>query len=86
MSFGLSYAIAAAASIASVSLYSKSILKGGRRTLIITIGLAVIYGFLYVILQMQDYSLLFGTIGLFILLGLVMYSTRNIDWYKRDLE
>ncbi len=42
------------------------------------------YGFLYVILREQDYSLIFGTIGLTAALALVMYSTRNIDWYTRD--
>jgi inner membrane protein len=34
-----------------------------------------------VLLQLQDFSLLFGTIGLFAALGAVMYATRNVDWY-----
>jgi len=46
--------------------------------------LAAIYGFLYVSLQLQDYSLLFGTAGLFVVLGIVIFITRNIDWYARD--
>ena len=46
--------------------------------------LAAIYGFLYVALQLQDYSLLFGTAGLFTVLAVVFYITRNIDWYSRD--
>lgn len=33
---------------------------------------------------MQDYSLLFGTAGLFIALAIVMYATRKIDWYAKD--
>ncbi|MGO9584633.1 MAG: inner membrane CreD family protein [Limisphaerales bacterium] len=46
--------------------------------------LAAIYGFLYIALQLQDYSLLFGTAGLFAALAIVLYATRNIDWYQRD--
>ena len=47
-------------------------------------GLAGVYGFLYVILREQDYSLIFGTIGLFVAVGVVMFATRNIDWYAKD--
>jgi inner membrane protein len=35
-------------------------------------------------LQLQDYSLLLGTVGLFVVLGIVMYSTRNLDWSTRE--
>lgn len=41
--------------------------------------------YLYVVLQLQNYSLLFGTAGLFIVLGIIMYATRNVDWLTRDL-
>ena len=34
----------------------------------------------YVVLQMQDLSLLFGTVLLFVVLGIVMYATRRLDW------
>jgi inner membrane protein len=40
-----------------------------------------LYGFLYIILQLQDYALLLGSIGLFVILAIVMYITRNIDWF-----
>ena len=32
----------------------------------------------------QDYALLMGAIALFILLAIVMYVTRKVDWYARD--
>jgi len=59
------------------------VLESGRRTTIIAAALFIIYTYLYVVLQLQDYSLLFGTAGLFIVLGIVMYSTRNLDWSAR---
>jgi inner membrane protein len=46
--------------------------------------MVAVYGFLFVILRLQDYSLLVGTAGLFFVLAIVMYVTRNIDWYARD--
>ncbi|OGB61774.1 MAG: hypothetical protein A2Y94_13550 [Caldithrix sp. RBG_13_44_9] len=49
--------------------------------LIIAGVLSLLYGFLYVNLQLQDYALLLGSLGLFIILSLVMYITRNINWY-----
>ncbi len=39
------------------------------------------YGFMFVTLQLTDYALLLGSIGLVIILGLTMYFTRNINWY-----
>ncbi len=44
--------------------------------------LIMLYGFIYVIIQMQDYSLLIGSIGLFLILSTVMFMSRNIDWYN----
>ena len=39
------------------------------------------YGFMYVILQLQDYSLLLGNIALFIILAAIMFFTRKINWF-----
>ena len=49
-------------------------------------GLAGVYTFLYITLRQQDYALLMGAIALFILLAVVMYVTRKIDWYARDVS
>ena len=82
--FGLAYLIAAAASTILITWYCRSFLAGGVRTLTIGAGLAGVYTFLYITLRQQDYALLMGAIALFILLGVVMYVTRKIDWYARD--
>lgn len=82
--FGRAYLVSAAAATLMVTGYSMAVLKQAGRALLIGVELGVIYGFLFVILRLQDYSLLFGTAGLFLALGLVMYLTRNIDWYARD--
>ena len=84
IAFGLAYLVAAVVTMSLICFYSAKVLKSGRRTFIIAGLLAAIYGFLYVSLQLQDYSLLFGTAGLFVVLGIVIFITRNIDWYARD--
>ena len=82
--FGLAYFIAAAASTILITWYCRYFLGGGARTLIIGAGLTGVYTFLYITLMRQDYALLMGAIALFILLSIVMYVTRKIDWYARD--
>jgi inner membrane protein len=80
--FRWAYLAGAAASTLLIALYCARVLRGGRRALVIAAELVLIYGFLYVILQLQDYSLLIGTAGLFVALGAVMFLTRKINWYE----
>ena len=82
--FGLAYLAASAMTTLLIWFYCVRALRSGRRSFIMVGLLAAIYGFLYVALQLQDYSLLFGTAGLFVALAIVLYTTRNIDWYQRD--
>jgi inner membrane protein len=83
--FSLSYLIAAVAATSLITWYCSHFLGGGMRTLMIGGGLLGVYTFLYITLRQQDYELLMGTIALFVVLGLVMYVTRKVDWYARDV-
>jgi inner membrane protein len=71
-SFSLAYIIAAIAVISLISLYSISILKNNKFPTFIA--------FIFVIIQLEDYALLVGSIGLFAILAGVMYFSRKIDW------
>lgn len=82
--FGLAYLASAGATTLLICFHSAKMLKSGGRTLIVAGLLAGIYGFLYVALQLQDYALLLGSGGLFAVLAVVIWLTRNIDWYARD--
>jgi inner membrane protein len=84
MSFGAAYWISAAATSLMIALYSLKVLRSRSRGGIIAVGLALVYVFLFIILRLQDYSLLVGTAGLFLALAIVMFVTRNLDWYARD--
>lgn len=83
IAFILAYIMASCASTTLITLYSMAVLKSGKRGLLMAVGLITTYGFLYVTLQATDYALLIGTVGLFMALSLVMYTTRDIDWYAQ---
>jgi inner membrane protein involved in colicin E2 resistance len=82
--FGWAYLIAASASTLLITWYCRFFLGGGVRTFMIGAGLAGVYLFLYITLRQQDYALLMGAVALFIVLAIVMYVTRKVDWYARD--
>jgi inner membrane protein len=82
--FSWAYLIAAVASTVLITWYCRFFLGGGMRTLMIGAGLAGVYLFLYITLRQQDYALLMGAIALFVVLAVVMYVTRKVDWYARD--
>lgn len=82
INFRGAYLISSASIIALVSLYAWSILNSSRLAAIVCGALSVIYGYLYWLLQMVDYALLVGSIGLFAALSVIMYVTRKIDWYS----
>ncbi len=81
-SFNFAYIIASVVIIGMITLYAQSIFKNQLLTRILGGMLVVIYGFIFVILQLQDFALLMGSIGLLIVLGSVMYLSRKVDWYN----
>lgn len=83
--FITAYLVASMSTIVMISVYTSAILKSQRRAFLMASALAVLYGYLYVLLHLQDYALLFGSIGLFFILAGIMYITRHIDWYSVSL-
>ena len=82
LSFNWAYLIGCVTILTLIIFYTQSVFKNTRITLIFNGILALLYGFFYSLLQLEDYSLLLGSIGLLIILAVVMYLTRNIDWYR----
>src|SRR5215831_1758880 len=79
--FARAYTIASAAVVAVIAGYARAAF-GGARAGAIAAMLAVLYAFLFVLLHVQDYALLVGSLGLFLVLALLMYATRKVDWYR----
>ncbi|WP_109299894.1 cell envelope integrity protein CreD [Aquimarina sp. AU474] len=82
-SFLKAYIIAGVSVVILISMYSKAILKSLKFMSFIAISLAALYTFIFVIIQLENYALLVGSIGLFLILGTIMMVSRKIDW-KND--
>jgi inner membrane protein len=80
--FNFAYLIASISIIGMIGVFARSLYHNSKVTLTVVACLTALYTFLFVILQLIDYSLLFGNIGLVIILGIVMYFSRKIDWYS----
>jgi inner membrane protein len=80
--FARAYLTAAVATVALIGGYVRVVLGDWRRGLGVSALLSALYGFLFVLLQLEEYALLFGSIGLFFVLALVMGLTRRVNWYE----
>ncbi|HEX9932200.1 MAG TPA: cell envelope integrity protein CreD [Allosphingosinicella sp.] len=78
--FTPAYLVASAGITLLNTAYSAAVLKSWRRAGFIGALLAALYAVLYVLLSLEAYSLLIGSLMLFAALAGVMYLTRNIDW------
>jgi inner membrane protein len=78
--FNAAYAVAAFATIGLITWFVKSLLESSRLSVLLSVALVLLYSYVFTILQLQDYSLLIGSIGLFITLGIVMYFSRKVRW------
>ncbi|MBI4098558.1 MAG: cell envelope integrity protein CreD [Candidatus Magasanikbacteria bacterium] len=82
--FGYAYLIAGVAIIGMVTLFTRSVTKSTRLGVINGGILTALYGFVYVLLQMEDFTLLIGSIGLFVMLAIMMFVSRKINWYGTE--
>ena len=80
LNFDLAYIIASSAIIGMVALYTAAVFENRRIAAMFSGVLILLYGFIYVLIQLQDWALLLGSIGLFLVLALVMYYSRKVDW------
>lgn len=83
ISFMYAYLIASCTSTLMISFYSLSILSNWKNSLSIALTTGALYAYLYGTIQLEDYALLMGSIGLIITLAVVMYFTRDLKSYKR---
>lgn len=83
--FDQAYAIAASATILLLAWYWSWVFRGKGQGALMAAALSVLYGCLYLLLRLEDYALLAGSIGVFAMLALVMFLTRRVDWYQLKL-
>ena len=86
LNFDLAYLIAGVATIALITIYCLHILKNYKLTILQALILLLLYTFVYIIIQLEDFALLMGSIGIFIILAIVMFISKKIDWYGEKSE
>lgn len=84
--FSVAYWLSSGATVALIGLYTWAIFDVKKLAALVASTLTVLYGFIYVLLQLEDKALLVGSIGLFCVLALIMYYSRKIDWYSIGSE
>jgi inner membrane protein len=68
-----------------VAGYARAVLRGTRQAGSVLGSLTGLYGFLYLLLRLEDHALLAGSVGLLVILGFLMFVTRRMDWYQLRL-
>jgi inner membrane protein len=77
------YIVASLATVILISLYSTTFFAK-KLALLFSILLVIFYAFIYIIILQQDFSLLLGSIGLFFIIGTLMYFSRKVKWYREQ--
>jgi inner membrane protein len=83
--FDTAYALSSAVTTVLIAGYARAVLGGMRQGTSVLAALVTLYGFLYLLLRLEDYSLLAGSVGLFVVLAFVMFITRRMNWYDLKL-
>lgn len=78
--FNLAYFVAALMTTALITIQMASVLKNKRQGLLIGLLLAFLYLFIFILIQMESYALLVGSLGLFAILAVIMYYSKKIKF------
>jgi inner membrane protein len=84
--FNLAYLAAFLATNGIITWFVKNISKSKLTAIVFSGILTLFFGFNFVLMQLEDYSLLVGSIGLFIILAALMYVTGKINWFPKADE
>lgn len=80
--FGMAYLVASALTIALVGGYMLGIIKRKKPAFIMVGLLGVLYIYVFILIQLETFALLAGSLGLFVILAMVMYFSKKIDWFN----
>ena len=72
--------------IGLITLFMRTLLRNTRAALFIGLLLTVLYTFIYVIMQLESYALLVGSLGIFVILAVAMYASQKINWYQEKVK
>jgi len=84
--YNMAYIISSAATITLIGLYSTTFMQNRKLVMLLASLLLIFYSFIFIIILQQDFSLLLGSIGLFIIISLLMYFSRKVSWYRAEIS
>jgi inner membrane protein len=82
--FYTAYLVAACAVTTMMTLYSRSLLPSWDKSWYMGLTVTISYVLLYAVLNAESYALLIGSVGTFVVVALIMFLTRKLDWYKEE--
>ncbi|RZI82572.1 MAG: cell envelope integrity protein CreD [Rubrivivax sp.] len=86
MAFAHAYTAASLACTLLLGFYGSFVLQGWRAGTAFGAGIAALFGTLYALLQLEQTALVLGAVMLFLVLAVIMVSTRKLDWYELMAE
>ncbi len=75
------YAVSAGLVLLQASIYTATVTRRFLHSAMFAAMLGSLFGFLYVLLSLETYSLLVGSLGLFIVISLLMILTQRVKWF-----
>ena len=82
LGFNGAYLLSAILTIVLVCTYMYGIIKKRKPALIMGALLSLLYVYIFTLIQLETYALLVGSLGLFIILSVVMYFSKKINWFN----
>ncbi len=83
--FATAFIIAAAATVALLGYYAGTSFQSAQVGVRALIGLGALYLAMYVLMTLEDFALLAGSVVAFAVIAATMIATRRIDWYGRGV-
>jgi inner membrane protein len=78
--YNIAYLIASVSTITLISVFISSIMNNKKAAAMFAAILSVFYGFIFIIIQLEDFALLVGSLALFVIVAALMYFSRKINW------
>lgn len=80
--FDMAYLLSSILTIGLVGGYMLGIIRKKKPALIMSGLLCVLYIYIFILIQLETFALLAGSLGLFVILAAVMYFSKKIDWFN----
>lgn len=84
LGFNIAYLISAVATVGLIASFIYGITKDKKTALLFVGVLCLFYSFIYILMQLRDYSLIVGALGIFIILAVLMRVSTKVNWYQFD--